>query len=172
MGTTLGLVTWTVRMTLTSINGRLSLKEAMFIEIRWNVGCLGFALEVAGTLPELHRQIWSHISGGGGVTYLAVEGGARLEVVGDARPEVQGDGGEATAKLTTKLLRWVISQQRLPNTNQAGALIHAIRAIGEQLTVANPVAFFWAGNEDASLDFDVTALDEDDDEASDSCTGR
>ncbi|KAK1439464.1 hypothetical protein QVD17_05282 [Tagetes erecta] len=49
------------------------------------------------------------------------------------------EGSKATAKLTAELLRSVISQQRLPNVNQAGALIHAIKAIGEQLTAANPV---------------------------------
>ncbi|KAD3639934.1 hypothetical protein E3N88_29157 [Mikania micrantha] len=49
------------------------------------------------------------------------------------------EGSKTTAKLTAELLRTVISQQRLPNTNQAGALIHAIKAIGEQLTAANPV---------------------------------
>ncbi|KAJ0726621.1 putative nagB/RpiA transferase, initiation factor 2B-like protein [Helianthus annuus] len=49
------------------------------------------------------------------------------------------EGSKATAKLTAELLRSVISQQRLPNTNQAGALIHAIKAIGDQLTAANPV---------------------------------
>nr|GEU91490.1 translation initiation factor eIF-2B subunit beta [Tanacetum cinerariifolium] len=49
------------------------------------------------------------------------------------------EGSKAAAKLTAELLRTVISQQRLPNTNQAAALIHAIKAIGEQLTAANPV---------------------------------
>ncbi|XP_076889400.1 uncharacterized protein LOC143540148 [Bidens hawaiensis] len=49
------------------------------------------------------------------------------------------EGSKTTAKLTAELLRSVISQQRLPNLNQAGALIHAIKAIGEQLTKANPV---------------------------------
>ncbi|KAM0050059.1 putative nagB/RpiA transferase [Helianthus debilis subsp. tardiflorus] len=49
------------------------------------------------------------------------------------------EGSEATAKLTTELLRSVISQQRLPKTNQARALIQAIKAIGDQLTTANPV---------------------------------
>ncbi|XP_076960782.1 uncharacterized protein LOC143637225 [Bidens hawaiensis] len=49
------------------------------------------------------------------------------------------EGSKTTAKLTAELLRSVISQQRLPNLNQAGALIHAIKAIGEQLTKANLV---------------------------------
>ncbi|XP_076889401.1 uncharacterized protein LOC143540149 [Bidens hawaiensis] len=49
------------------------------------------------------------------------------------------EGSKTTAKLTAELLRSVISHQRLPNLNQAGALIHAIKAIGEQLTKANPV---------------------------------
>ncbi|CAH1439644.1 unnamed protein product [Lactuca virosa] len=51
----------------------------------------------------------------------------------------QIEGSKATAKLTAELLRSVISQQRLPSTNQAGALIDAIKAIGEQLVAANPV---------------------------------
>ena len=37
------------------------------------------------------------------------------------------------------MLRSVISQQRIPYTNQAGALINAIKAVGEQLIAANPV---------------------------------
>ncbi|XP_024974198.1 translation initiation factor eIF-2B subunit beta-like isoform X2 [Cynara cardunculus var. scolymus] len=49
------------------------------------------------------------------------------------------EGSKATAKLTAELLRSVISQQRIPHTNQAGALIQAIKAIGEQLIAANPV---------------------------------
>ncbi|XP_052723174.1 uncharacterized protein LOC108343748 isoform X3 [Vigna angularis] len=49
------------------------------------------------------------------------------------------EGSQATAKLTAELLRSVISQQRVPHTNQATALIHAVRAIGEQLIAANPV---------------------------------
>ncbi|KAK3024995.1 hypothetical protein RJ639_044372 [Escallonia herrerae] len=49
------------------------------------------------------------------------------------------EGSKATAKLTAELLRSVISQQRIPHTNQAGALIDAIKAVGEQLIAANPV---------------------------------
>ncbi|XP_027922432.1 translation initiation factor eIF-2B subunit beta-like [Vigna unguiculata] len=49
------------------------------------------------------------------------------------------EGSQATAKLTAELLRSVISQQRVPHTNQATALIHAVRAVGEQLIAANPV---------------------------------
>ncbi|CAL1411684.1 unnamed protein product [Linum trigynum] len=49
------------------------------------------------------------------------------------------EGSQATAKQTAELLRSVISQQRVPRTNQAGALIDAVRAIGEQLIVANPI---------------------------------
>lgn len=49
------------------------------------------------------------------------------------------EGSKTTAKLTAELLRSVISQQRIPHTNQAGALIEAIKAVGEQLIVANPV---------------------------------
>ncbi|XP_061995468.1 uncharacterized protein LOC133713442 [Rosa rugosa] len=49
------------------------------------------------------------------------------------------EGSQATAKQTAELLRSVISSQRVPYTNQAGALIDAVRAIGEQLIAANPV---------------------------------
>ncbi|MCE0480926.1 hypothetical protein HAX54_038157 [Datura stramonium] len=49
------------------------------------------------------------------------------------------EGSKATAKLTAEVLRSCISQQRLPHTNQAAALIDAIRAIGEKLIAANPV---------------------------------
>ena len=49
------------------------------------------------------------------------------------------EGSQATAKLTAELLRSVISQQRVPHTNQATALIQAVRAVGEQLIAANPV---------------------------------
>lgn len=37
------------------------------------------------------------------------------------------------------LLRSVISQQRIGYTNQAGTLIDAVKAAGEQLVAANPV---------------------------------
>ncbi|NP_001311704.1 translation initiation factor eIF-2B subunit beta-like isoform X1 [Nicotiana tabacum] len=49
------------------------------------------------------------------------------------------EGSKATAKLTAEVLRSCISQQRLPHTNQAAALIDAIRTIGEKLIAANPV---------------------------------
>lgn len=49
------------------------------------------------------------------------------------------EGSQATAKLTAELLRSVISQQRVPYSNQAGALIDAVKAVGEQLIAANPV---------------------------------
>ncbi|KAK6933951.1 Initiation factor 2B-related [Dillenia turbinata] len=49
------------------------------------------------------------------------------------------EGSQATAKQTAELLRSVISQQRVPYANQAGALIDAVRAVGEQLIAANPV---------------------------------
>lgn len=49
------------------------------------------------------------------------------------------EGSQATAKLTAELLRSVISQQRVPHTNQATTLINAVRAVGEQLIAANPV---------------------------------
>lgn len=49
------------------------------------------------------------------------------------------EGSKTTAKQTAELLRSVISQQRVPHTNQAGGYIQAIKAIGEQLIAANPV---------------------------------
>nr|DAD29398.1 TPA_asm: hypothetical protein HUJ06_030866 [Nelumbo nucifera] len=49
------------------------------------------------------------------------------------------EGSHATARQTAELLRSVISQQRVPYTNQAGALIDAVKAVGEQLVAANPV---------------------------------
>ena len=49
------------------------------------------------------------------------------------------EGSQETAKLTAELLRSVISQQRVPYNNQAGALIDAIKAVGEKLIAANPV---------------------------------
>ncbi|CAI9101467.1 OLC1v1038800C1 [Oldenlandia corymbosa var. corymbosa] len=49
------------------------------------------------------------------------------------------EGSKTTAKVTAEVLRSFISQQRLPSTNQAGALIDAVRGVGEQLIAANPV---------------------------------
>ncbi|KAH7864538.1 hypothetical protein Vadar_030723 [Vaccinium darrowii] len=49
------------------------------------------------------------------------------------------EGSWATAKQTGELLRSVISQHRMPHVNQAGALIDAIKLVGEQLIAANPV---------------------------------
>ncbi|KAF3610662.1 hypothetical protein DY000_02051228 [Brassica cretica] len=49
------------------------------------------------------------------------------------------EGSQATAKCTVELLRSVISQQRVPHSNQASALIDAVKAVGEQLVAANPV---------------------------------
>ncbi|KAF5742444.1 translation initiation factor eIF-2B subunit beta [Tripterygium wilfordii] len=49
------------------------------------------------------------------------------------------EGSHATARLAAELLRSVISQQRVPYTNQAGSLIDAVKAVGEQLVAANPV---------------------------------
>ncbi|KAL9232873.1 hypothetical protein vseg_007936 [Gypsophila vaccaria] len=49
------------------------------------------------------------------------------------------EGSQATARQTVELLRSVISQQRIPYTNQAGALIDAVKAAGEQLIAANTV---------------------------------
>ncbi|KAF8043043.1 hypothetical protein BT93_A1400 [Corymbia citriodora subsp. variegata] len=49
------------------------------------------------------------------------------------------EGSHATARQTAILLRLVISQQRIPYTHQAAALIDAVKAVGEQLVAANPV---------------------------------
>ncbi|KAH6759807.1 NagB/RpiA/CoA transferase-like superfamily protein [Perilla frutescens var. hirtella] len=51
----------------------------------------------------------------------------------------QIEGSKTTAKLTAELLRSFISQQRLPHSNQAGALIDAVKAVGEKLIAAKPV---------------------------------
>ncbi|KAF7151134.1 hypothetical protein RHSIM_Rhsim02G0042300 [Rhododendron simsii] len=49
------------------------------------------------------------------------------------------EGSHASARSTAELLRSLISQQRLPFTNQAEALIEAVKVVGERLTAANPV---------------------------------
>ncbi|XP_078442077.1 nagB/RpiA/CoA transferase-like superfamily protein [Wolffia australiana] len=49
------------------------------------------------------------------------------------------EGSHACAKLTAELLRQVISQQRVPHTNQAAALIDAVKSVGEKLISANSV---------------------------------
>ncbi|MQL91828.1 hypothetical protein Taro_024447 [Colocasia esculenta] len=49
------------------------------------------------------------------------------------------EGSHACAKQTAELLRQVVSHQRVPYTNQAAALIDAVKAVGEQLINANPV---------------------------------
>ncbi|XP_057807839.1 uncharacterized protein LOC131022401 [Salvia miltiorrhiza] len=51
----------------------------------------------------------------------------------------QIEGSKTTAKLTAELLRSFISQQRLPHSNQAGALIDAVKVVGEKLIAAKPV---------------------------------
>lgn len=49
------------------------------------------------------------------------------------------EGSKATSKLTAELLRSFISQQRLPHSNQAAALVDAVKTVGEKLIAANPV---------------------------------
>ncbi|KAG0469895.1 hypothetical protein HPP92_015980 [Vanilla planifolia] len=49
------------------------------------------------------------------------------------------EGSQASARQTAELLRSVISHHRMPYTNQAQALINAVRAVGEHLIAANPV---------------------------------
>ncbi|XP_020105019.1 translation initiation factor eIF-2B subunit beta isoform X2 [Ananas comosus] len=49
------------------------------------------------------------------------------------------EGSHATAKQTAEILRSVVSQHRMPYTNQAASLIDAVRAVGEQMIAANPV---------------------------------
>ncbi|KAJ8755875.1 hypothetical protein K2173_024420 [Erythroxylum novogranatense] len=51
----------------------------------------------------------------------------------------QIEGSQATSKLTAELLRSVISHTRVPYTNQAGALIDAVKSVGAQLIAANPL---------------------------------
>ncbi|KAG6421815.1 hypothetical protein SASPL_118372 [Salvia splendens] len=51
----------------------------------------------------------------------------------------QIEGSKTTAKLTAELLRSFISQLRLPHSNQAGALIDAVKEVGEKLITAKPV---------------------------------
>ena len=53
------------------------------------------------------------------------------------------EGSQATAKQTAELLRSVISQTRVPYTNQAGALIDSVKAVGERLIAANPVGMMF-----------------------------
>lgn len=49
------------------------------------------------------------------------------------------EGSHASARQTAELLRTVVSQQRMPQTNQAAALIDAVKAVGERLIAANHV---------------------------------
>ncbi|XP_075487434.1 uncharacterized protein LOC142526749 [Primulina tabacum] len=49
------------------------------------------------------------------------------------------EGSKACAKLTAELLRSFISQQRLPQRNESGALIEVVKSVGEELIAANPV---------------------------------
>lgn len=49
------------------------------------------------------------------------------------------EGSHATARQTAELLRFVVSQHRMPHTNQTASLLEAVRAVGEQLIAANPV---------------------------------
>ncbi|GLJ40595.1 hypothetical protein SUGI_0838010 [Cryptomeria japonica] len=51
----------------------------------------------------------------------------------------QVEGSQATARETAVLLRSVISQQRVPHSNQAASLIQAVKSVGVQLIAANPV---------------------------------
>ena len=52
------------------------------------------------------------------------------------------EGSHACAKVTAELLRQVVSHQRVPYTNQASALVDAVKAVGEKLISANPVGNF------------------------------
>ncbi|KAJ6719386.1 TRANSLATION INITIATION FACTOR EIF-2B SUBUNIT BETA-LIKE [Salix purpurea] len=49
------------------------------------------------------------------------------------------EGSRETALLTAELLRSVISQLKVPPTNQAETLIEAVKSVGELLVAANPV---------------------------------
>ncbi|XP_020274196.1 translation initiation factor eIF-2B subunit beta-like isoform X1 [Asparagus officinalis] len=49
------------------------------------------------------------------------------------------EGSHASARQTAELLRSVVSHQRMPHTNQAAALIDAVKGVGELLIAANTV---------------------------------
>ncbi|KAH9325489.1 hypothetical protein KI387_005667 [Taxus chinensis] len=51
----------------------------------------------------------------------------------------QVEGSQASARETAVILRSVISQQRVPHSNQAASLIGAVKSVGVQLIAANPV---------------------------------
>ncbi|ONK65385.1 uncharacterized protein A4U43_C07F36560 [Asparagus officinalis] len=57
------------------------------------------------------------------------------------------EGSHASARQTAELLRSVVSHQRMPHTNQAAALIDAVKGVGELLIAANTVGtrFQFAG---------------------------
>ncbi|XP_077241676.1 uncharacterized protein LOC143882128 [Tasmannia lanceolata] len=49
------------------------------------------------------------------------------------------EGSQATSRYTAELLRSLISQHRIPHSNQAASLIEAVKSVGELLIAANPV---------------------------------
>ncbi|XP_057849118.2 uncharacterized protein LOC131060046 isoform X2 [Cryptomeria japonica] len=55
------------------------------------------------------------------------------------KPIRQVEGSQASARETAVVLRSVISQQRVPHSNQAASLIQAVKSVGVQLIAANPV---------------------------------
>lgn len=63
------------------------------------------------------------------------------------------EGSQVTSRLAAELLRSVISQQRLPLTNQAAALIDAVKTVGEKLILANPVGKFNVNSQKCMLLF-------------------
>jgi translation initiation factor eIF-2B subunit beta len=63
-------------------------------------------------------------------------------VLGADKSIRQVEGSQATARETAVLLRYVISQQRVPHSNQAASLIEAVKSVGVKLIAANPVGLF------------------------------
>ena len=60
-------------------------------------------------------------------------------MLGDDKSIRQVEGSQATARETAVLLRFVISQQRVPYSNQIASLIKAVKSVGVKLIDANPV---------------------------------
>lgn len=54
-------MTWTVRITSVSINGRLSLNDVMLIETKWNVGSFGFAEIMAAVVAAVAAPMMAEV---------------------------------------------------------------------------------------------------------------
>lgn len=57
MGTTLGLVTWTVKNNSASRDGKVSLRFVRLIEMRLNLGSFGFAMRKAAVAVAVAAPI-------------------------------------------------------------------------------------------------------------------